>query len=733
MNMDFDDEMDGSEVIHLYEVEAGAFPPPPGSNSEPEDEIGPIGFSNLQLLPPVHRFSGNFFVGEGYSVANHHKVFAPGPLGKDVNALHYKVKSLTQEMSNRAETEFSTLKRLSDVDRYMKEFDSDLRDEIQNHNKLEWNMTTLEDQVRDLVHKDREENKKLKMVLDSTCNDLARRPRDATTIPFAHLDPDDPYVSTAIGVLVVREETSLPKLRGSPRDSQIMPPKRMHAAAIERLVANKVAKAIAADHATRVNAGRAGRSGGTGGPARAPIVRECTFTSECAEGKKVKFAIDTLQGRALTWWNSQVTTRGLEATNRTTWTEMKKLITEEFSREEKIQRMEHEMWNLKVKDFNMPAYTQRFNELALLCPKMVLTEHKKIEAYIRGLTENIKGEKGLLRETKGSGRTLRVEIVGAIIETTPAIISKTTRDMGMGHHHGRCMTKCYKSEKISHKARDCKGKAVATGANAQPIVTCYGCGEKGNTRNRYTSYEVELADGKVVNTNTVLKGCTLNLVNHMFEIDLMSIELGTFEVIVRMDWLVERDAVIVCGKKVVHIPVKNKTLVVEGDRVASRLKVISYIKAKKYIERGCQLFLAQVTEKEPIERRLKDVAVIHDFPEVFPNDLPGLPPPRLVEFRIELMLGVAPVTRAPYHLAPSEMKELSGQLRELSEKGFIHLSSSPWGASVLFVKKKDRSFRMCIDYRELNKLTVKNRYPLLRIDDLFDQIQGLSVYSKIDL
>ncbi|GJT34510.1 putative reverse transcriptase domain-containing protein [Tanacetum coccineum] len=248
-----------------------------------------------------------------------------------------------------------------------------------------------------------------------------------------------------------------------------------------------------------------------------------------------------------------------------------------------------------------------------------------------------------------------------------------------------------------------------------------------------TSYEVELADRKVVCTNTVLKGCTLNLLDHLFDIDLMPIELGTFDVIIGMDWLVERDSVIVCGKKEVHVPYKNKTLVVKGDSGASRLKVISCIKARKYIERGSELFLAQVTEKEPSKKQLQDVPVIHNFPEVFPNDFPGLPPPRQVEFRIELVPGAAPVARAPYRLAPSELNELSDQLKDLLEKGFIHPSSSPWGAPVLFVKKRDRSFRMCIDYRELNKLTVKNRYPLLRIDDLFDQLQGSSVYSKIDL
>nr|GFA05146.1 retrotransposon protein, putative, Ty3-gypsy subclass [Tanacetum cinerariifolium] len=133
------------------------------------------------------------------------------------------------------------------------------------------------------------------------------------------------------------------------------------------------------------------------------------------------------------------------------------------------------------------------------------------------------------------------------------------------------------------------------------------------------------------------------------------------------------------------------------------------------------------------EKRLENVLIVRDFSEVFPEDLPGLPLTRQVEFQIDLIPGAAPIARAPYRLAPSEMKELSNQLQELSEKGFIRPSSSPWGAPILFVKKKDGSFRMCIDYRELNKLTVKNRYPLLRIDDLFDQLQGSSIYSKIDL
>ncbi|GJU55975.1 putative reverse transcriptase domain-containing protein [Tanacetum coccineum] len=208
------------------------------------------------------------------------------------------------------------------------------------------------------------------------------------------------------------------------------------------------------------------------------------------------------------------------------------------------------------------------------------------------------------------------------------------------------------------------------------------------------SYAVELDDERTSETNTVLRGCTLGLLGHPFNIHLMPVYLGSFDVIIGIDWLAKNQAMIVCDEKIVTVK-ENK----------DKLK----------------------------EKRLEDVPTIRDFPKVFPEDLPGLPSIRQVEFQIDLVPGVAPVARAPYRLAPSEIKELSTQLQELSDKGFINLSSSPWGAPVLFVKKKDGFFRMCIDYRELNKLTVKNRYPLSRINDLFNQLQGSSVYSKIDL
>ncbi|GKA69151.1 reverse transcriptase domain-containing protein [Tanacetum coccineum] len=191
-----------------------------------------------------------------------------------------------------------------------------------------------------------------------------------------------------------------------------------------------------------------------------------------------------------------------------------------------------------------------------------------------------------------------------------------------------------------------------------------------------TTYDIEMANGNLVGTNTVIQGCTLILLNQPFEIGLMPIKLGSFDVVIGMDWLSKYYARIIYVEKVVHIPIDSETLII------------------------------RVMEKKSDDKRLEDIPIVKEFPKVFPEDLPGLPPVR---------------------------QELSDQLQELADRGFIRPSTSPWGAPILFVKKRDGSFRMCIDYRELNKLTVKNRYPLPRIDDLFDQLQGSSVYSKIDL
>ncbi|GJR10287.1 putative reverse transcriptase domain-containing protein [Tanacetum coccineum] len=182
-----------------------------------------------------------------------------------------------------------------------------------------------------------------------------------------------------------------------------------------------------------------------------------------------------------------------------------------------------------------------------------------------------------------------------------------------------------------------------------------------------TFYDIEMADRNLVSTNTVIQGATLTLLNQPFEIDLMPIKLGSFDVVIGMDCLSKYHARIICDEKVVHIPIDGETLIIRGDQSKTRLSLISYIKTKRYISRGCQVFIAQVMKKKSDEKRLEDIPVVREFPEVFPEDLPGLPPVRQVEFQIDLIPGATLIAQAPYRLAPSEMQELSNQLQELAD------------------------------------------------------------------
>nr|GFB31617.1 hypothetical protein [Tanacetum cinerariifolium] len=349
---------------------------------------------------------------------------------------------------------------------------------------------------------------------------------------------------------------------------------------------------------------------------------------------------------------------------------------------------------------DIDGYTNRLHELALLCPRMVEPKAIKVEQYLRGLTKSIRGDVTSSQPaTINDAVRLAYQLVGQLIQDKAYEATEGEKRKGEGdrgsrsdnrHDHNRRQNQrremiCYNCHEKGHKKKDCpklgrnrqggnnRGGAYRFGVvNAQEdpkvvigtfllnnhyATALFDSGaDRSFVSTKFstlinikivkidTSYEVELVDGKIVSTNNVLKGCTLNLLNHSFSIDLMVIELGSFDEIIGMDWLSKNDAAILCGEKKVRIPLKNKALIIEGDRNQSRLKIISCIKARKQDE-----------------------------------------------FCIDLIPGATPVARAPYHLAPSELKELSEQLKELSEKGFIQPSSSPWGALVLFVKKKDGS------------------------------------------
>ncbi|KAL0558732.1 hypothetical protein IC582_003314 [Cucumis melo] len=245
---------------------------------------------------------------------------------------------------------------------------------------------------------------------------------------------------------------------------------------------------------------------------------------------------------------------------------------------------------------------------------------------------------------------------------------------------------------------------------------------------------VSTPSGECMLSKEKVKACQIEIAGHVIEVTLIVLDMLDFDVILGMDWLAVNHASIDCSRKEVTFnPPSMASFKFKGGGSKSLPQVISAIRASKLLSQGTWGILASVVDTREADVSLSSEPVVRDYPEVFPEELPGLPPHREVEFAIELEPGTVPISRAPYWMAPAELKELKVQLQELLDKGFIRPSVSPWGAPVLFVKKKDGSMRLCIDYRELNKVTVKNRYPLPRIDDLFDQLQGATVFSKIDL
>nr|GEV70630.1 reverse transcriptase domain-containing protein [Tanacetum cinerariifolium] len=347
---------------------------------------------------------------------------------------------------------------------------------------------------------------------------------------------------------------------------------------------------------------------------------------------QVKFATCTLLDAALTWWNSQIRSLGPDAYSMT-WEVLKKKMTDKYYPQGEIKKLEIELWNLKASKRQNVARVYNIG-----------TGEKK--PYSGNLPKN-NGE-----NPKGNG--------------------------------------CFEYGATWHFKRDCpklKNKDGEKG-NAPGWVYVIGNVEKrGNTSRDLNSnvvtgncYDVELADGKIIRVDTIMQGCTLNFLGYPFNIDLMPVELGSFDIIIGMDWLRRCHTVIVCDEKLVQIPYGNETLTFRCNKSnngrKSRLTVISCSKAQEYMAKGCQIFLAQITAKKEEDKsegkQLKDVPVIRDYPKVFPKDLPGLPPARPVEFQIDLIPRAAPVARAPYRLAPSKMKELSERFIE----GFSKISKS---------------------------------------------------------
>nr|GFA57277.1 hypothetical protein [Tanacetum cinerariifolium] len=369
--------------------------------------------------------------------------------------------------------------------------------------------------------------------------------------------------------------------------------------------------------------------------------------SNCPPKYQVKYATCILQNNALTWWNSHKRTIGVDAAYAMKWAGLMKLMTEVYCPRNEVQKMETELWNLTVKQNDLTAYTQR---------------RAKNKRRMESNPRDNRGQQTSFKRQNTTGQNVAKAYMARNNERKGdcrVTVNPNTQGAAVGNQQG---IGCYECGRPGHLRTD------------YPKLRNQNCGNQTRNKTR-TRLEVTRLQQRLtplveeeqtliptLSRNFInkyrLRGCTLGLLGHSFDIDLIPVELGSFDVIIDMDWLAKYHSLIVCDEKVVCIPYGDEVLIIRGDNCDGE------------------------------------------------KDFPGLPPARLVEFQIDLVPGAAPIARAPYRLAPAECQ------------------SYPL---------KRWFFSMCMDYRELNKLTMKNQYLLSRINDLFNQLQGSRVYSKINL
>ncbi|GJS37371.1 putative reverse transcriptase domain-containing protein [Tanacetum coccineum] len=443
-------------------------------------------------------------------------------------------------------------------------------------------------------------------------------------------------------------------------------------AQLQAMIDQGVTAALAARDATRN--GVDSHTSGTGVRGSERVARECTYQdfmkckplyfkgtegvveltqwfermetvfriSNCSVENQIKFSTCTLLAGALTWWNSHVMTVTHDVAYAMTWVDLRKKMTDKYCPRNEMKKLEAELWNLKVIGTDVVRYNQRFQELALLCVRMFPEESDKIERYVGGLPDMIHGN-----------------IVASKPKTMQEAIEMATELMDK-----RVST-------IAERQAENKRK---TGSGQRP--TCFECGVQGHFKKECPKLKNNKGNhGNQDGKDTALaKLYAVGRTGTNPDSNVM-----TFDAIIGMDWLAKYQAIIVCRRNRTYPP-GNETLIVHGDESnqghETRLHIISYSKTQEYMLKGCPVFLAHVTtnevEDKSEKKRLEDVPIVQDFPEVFPEDLPGLPPTRQVEFQIDLVPGAAPVAWAPYRFT-SEMQEVECLLEDRPK---VRLSST---------------------------------------------------------
>ncbi|XP_071900882.1 uncharacterized protein [Coffea arabica] len=512
-----------------------------------------------------------------------------------------------------------------------------------------------------------------------------------------------------------------------------------------------------------------------------------------SEERQVTFAVFQLEGAARSWWNVIRMKWDREQTPRT-WVNFVRDFNAKYFPPLVQEKREDEFIRLRQGTQSVAEYESQFTRLSKFAPELILTEQRRVRRFTQGLNVEIQKDLAVAQIHTFSDaveKALRVENARLQVRNfqvkkrgfsassstqgdkgTPPKFGRGAgggRQPGMtrgtpprGGHNGRGPQKstsqgssasvargpcgfcgkpnhtednCWRKERrclrcgsAEHQIANCPVLPRETRATTQSSKANSGQSKVEGTKPKVPARVYSLEQQQVPDSSGVVEGERKLLGN------LISLAIKGYDVILGMDWLAKYDAQLDCKRKVVEFRIPGEAtlrLDVRGSLASSAL--ISGIRARKFLYRGAQGFLAFLINTPTDKLRVEDVPIVSEYPDVFPDELVTLPPEREIEFKIDLLPGASPISKTPYRMAPAELKELKLQLQDLLERGFIRESGSPWGAPVLFVKKKDGTLRLCIDYRGLNNMTIKNKYPLPHIDELFDQLQGAVVFSKLDL
>ncbi|XP_021984974.1 uncharacterized protein LOC110880840 [Helianthus annuus] len=414
--------------------------------------------------------------------------------------------------------------------------------------------------------------------------------------------------------------------------------------------------------------------------------------SGCAKEDIVKFVSQSFKGDALTWWKALVQSTGKVPLYNLSWNKFVDLVKDTYCPQHEVERIETDFLILVMKDLDCRSYVTSFNSMSRLVPYLVTPEPKRIARFIGGLAPEVKGN------VKASKTTIYRSDVDLSLSLTLDVVrsraKKATDDVKRkreedkfpqsnkkgkgnfgskkGQSSDKPMCKTYNKRHFGKCNQDpqakpcgiCKKKGhKSVGCQNIKDATCYGCNEKGHIKTNCPKNAKKLEEAKKMNARVF----QMNAREAMNDENVITAQIA-------------------CDKNLIIIKTPSgESVTIQGDTQYGLPNNVSILKVSQCLKSGCVIYMAQVTVNDP-KPKIEDIPIISEYPDVFPDELPGLPPERQVEFRIDILPGSAPIARAPYRLAPTEMKELRTQLDDLLEKGFIQPSSSPWGALILFVK-----------------------------------------------